>query len=401
MRIAACSLLALLAAPALAQQAPASNVINDQLQWGDVFATMNVVVTGPAGPVSSSALAAGNSATAANTTGALNMRSTQTFSGAAFATATIQAGDVAEAAVAVASAQGSALEAQTIGGALDLDANQIADGGDAQAIARANVGNTPLLSVAANAAANNAVAGAVNGPLRARLTQNAQNSVYAVADSDACCAGAAVVGASAAVNALSTISETSTVSADYTQISTGREAYASADHVQQRGTNATIASSAAANSATVENKWGYSSIRGRQTSTTNARAETRATLFSWEGTAAASSYAVGNATLATNVGSDLAVDIGQLNTGGVDAETVLIGANGGDAIANATALGNATTAYVCSECGDARVSGTITQVNGGTTTATGSVTTTASGAVFGTASAVGNTATFITSQRQP
>src|SRR5262249_52174884 len=142
----------------------------------------------------------------------------------------------------------------------------------------------------------------------------------------------------------------------------------------------------------------------RQEADTHVHAEARATLTSWDGEAVASAYATGNTTLATNIGSDLLVDVGQINTGGVDAFTQFAGGAGGptpDALLHATAIGNSFTGYVCSQCADAAAGGTVNQVNGGNVTATGSASATSSGAVFGTASAIGNSSTFITTTSRP
>ncbi len=60
----------------------------------------------------------------------------------------------------------------------------------------------------------------------------------------------------------------------------------------------------------------------------------------------ASAYGVGNATLATNVGSDMVVDLEQVNTGGVDANAQFAGLivnDGGEVLVSSTAIGNAFT----------------------------------------------------------
>ena len=163
----------------------------------------------------------------------------------------------------------------------------------------------------------------------------------------------------------------------------------------------TAASTAAAIWATINNEWGYVSIRGRQTSSTDVTADTRVTVGTWSGTAIASAYGVGNTTLATNVGSDMAVDIAQMNTGGVDANAQFSGSSngGGEVLVSSTAIGNAFTGYVCSQCGDAAVSGTVNQINGGNITSTGTIATNGAGMIVGSSSAIGNSATFITTQR--
>ncbi len=393
-RLSCVALTAMLAAPALAQQPP---VIVDQLQWGDVFADMQVVSTAEA-QASASAVAVGNSVAAANLDGDMTVDATQDLGGAVIATASVEAGNAQT--TSIASAQGNTIEGQTENGNLALDAYQNADGGDMLARATASVGNTSRLSVVANAAANNVATSADTGDLDTALTQDSSVSVYAQADADACCVSESVVGATAAANAWSSDSYTSTVTADITQTATTGEVYAASDAYQVLGYNVTNGASAAGNSINLANQWGYVALRGRQDNDATIRAEARTTLSTWDGAAVTSAYGVGNTALVTNVGSDVAVDLAQVNTGGVSADAHFEGgtasAGSGEVLLGATAIGNAFTGYVCSDCADTRVSGTLVQHNGGTIRATGNVTTNSVGAVIGSATAIGNSATFIT-----
>lgn len=395
---ATASVIALLASPAFAQNT--STALNGQLQWGDVVSTMNVVSRNGAQSVTAAATSAGNTVSGANLSGDLDARSEQTMSGAAFATATVDANNTGATNV-IASAQGNTAQAQTENGNLHLTASQTSDGGDILARARATVANSQTLSAGSSSAANNAATGADQGDLTVNLTQDASNSSYAITDVDACCTGTTVAGSSSAINAYGSESTTSTVNTNYTQTSTGGESRATTDVYQYRAYDVTAASTAAANSATINNEWGYASIRGRQTSSTDVTADTRVTVGTWSGVAVASAYGVGSTTLATNVGSDMVVDIGQMNTGGVAANAQFTGSSndGGEVLVSSTAIGNAFTGYVCSQCGDAAVSGAVNQINGGNITSTGTITTSGAGMIVGSSSAIGNSATFITTQR--
>ncbi len=392
---AAAATACVLAAPAVAQTA-----LNGQLNWGDVVAGITVVTSDGAHDATAASTAAGNSVSGANMAGGLGAESHQTNSGATSAYSTLWGGNVRDG-VVIATAQSNAGQAQTVGGDLNIDATQTANGGDVVAAATAGIANGRTLSAVASAASNNAALAADHGDMDIRMRQDASNSAYAVTDVDACCVGRTVAGASSAINAYGSTSTTSTVHADYTQTSTGAQSQAWTDVYQYQGYDVTAASTAAANSATVNNEWGYAQIRGRQSSATSVTADTRVTLGSWDGTAAVSAYGVGNATLATNVGSDMVLDVAQLNTGGVDANAQFNAGsgNGGDVVVASTAIGNAVTGYVCSQCGDAALSATTTQTNGGNITATGSISVNGAGAIYGSASAIGNSATFITSQR--
>jgi hypothetical protein len=172
--------------------------------------------------------------------------------------------------------------------------------------------------------------------------------------------------------------------------------YASSAVDQQAARNVTSAVTAAGNSANIANEWGYAQIRGRQDNSSGVYAESKVALASWGGAATSSAYGVGNASLATNVGSDLDVDVRQQNGGDVTTSASFQGAGAGDAIVSSTAIGNAFTGYVCSMCGDARVSGAVTQTNGGNVASSGTILANGSGGLSGSASAIGNSATFIT-----
>ncbi|MDZ4761453.1 MAG: holdfast anchor protein HfaD [Alphaproteobacteria bacterium] len=398
--------IALVAGPAGAQTANIPTALNDQLQWGDVFATMNVVSRhGGRQGATSTATAVGNTVSGANLAGGLDARSRQTMSGATGAIAVLGADDACCLAVAAASAQANAAQAQTVGGDIRLDLGQTADGGDVSSLAHVNLRNTSALSASASSAVNNAVASAGHGTMNAMLRQDSAVSSSAVTDVDACCTAGTVAGATASANTFGISAYTATTHADYTQNSTGATSSAAVDVYQYQGYGVTAASVAAANSATIASQHGYASLRGRQNSETAVRAETRVTLASWRDTAVSSAYAVGNATLATNVGSDLLVDVGQFNSGGVAADASFTGGTAGLesglAVVSATAIGNAFTGYVCSYCGDANVSGSVSQVNGGAVTSTGTISTTGAGGVIGSATAIGNSATFITTTSRP
>ncbi len=393
---------ALLGAPAFAQQVPQVEI--DQLQWGDVFASMTVESRDSRGSAAAVATSAGNTASGANMTGDMHADVVQISRASAGAEAIVDADDACCETSAIATAQNNAIEAQTRDGGLILWGDQIATGGEASALAKAAVGNTQLLQAASSAAANNAALAVTDGGLTILLPQISDNSVRARTDVDACCTGLTLAGATATGNALSTTSSTSTVSADIEQTSTGAEILAATDIYQYQAHHVTAASTAAANSASIANEWGYVSLRGKQANESEVLADTRVTLGSWQGAAASSAHGAGNTLLATNVGSDLAVDVSQMNSGGVSAYASFNGGanadrNGG-AVVNASAIGNGFTGYVCSYCGDAAVTGAVSQTNSGNINSTGVISATGASSAFGAASAIGNSASFITASNQ-
>jgi hypothetical protein len=394
---AAAGLVAVLAAPALAQNT--STALNGQLNWGDVVANITVVSRDDARSAAAIATAAGNGVSGANITGGLDAESKQQMTGKTTASARLKGGDIRDD-VAMATAQSNTLQAQTVGGPLNLKTAQFAYG-DADAYTRVDIGNARTLSAASSAANNNAATAADHGDLNVDLFQQSTNSTRAYTDVDACCTGATAAAASATVNAWSSSSTTSTVNAKFQQEAWGAASEATADVHHYRAYDVTAATTAAANSATMANEWGYAQLRGSQTAATNVKADTRVTLSNWTGTATASAYGVGNATLATNVGSDMVINLEQMNTGGVSSNAQFTGGTGdhGDVVVASTAIGNAVTGYVCSQCGDAALTGNVNQSNGGNIVSTGSISTNSAGMVVGSSSAIGNSATFIATQK--
>ncbi|MDP3739041.1 MAG: holdfast anchor protein HfaD [Hyphomonadaceae bacterium] len=395
----AASAAALFAAPVSAQQAPnTSGAINDQLNWGDVFSNMLVVSRGDARAATSSATSVGNAVSGANLVGGLTASSTQANTGAIFAWSEVDAQNTREA-VAIATSQGNAAQAQTVDGDLALDGAQTSGPGDAFAGAKISAANTRTISAGASTANNNFATAAENGDLTVNLAQTSSGSSYAVVDVDAGRSRDTVAGASAAGNAYGSSSYTSTANADYAQTSTGPQVYASTAVDQVQARNVTAASTATANSAGIDNQWGYAQIRGRQANTSSVYTESSVTLGTWNGAALVSSNGVGNSTLATNVGSDMALDVAQQNDGSVISGAFFEGSGSGDAVVASTAIGNAITGYVCSQCGDAVLAGTTSQTNTGNIASTGTINATTSGQLIGSASAIGNSATFITTSR--
>jgi hypothetical protein len=392
----AAGLAALLVSPALAQQSPPTI---EQLQLGDVFASMTVVSHNGAREATAVAAAAGNAASGANLAGGISAEARQTMRGATFAWSEVEGGDT-RTATSVTTAQSNAGQAQTVNGDLGLRVTQATTGGVFGG-SRVDVGSTRDIFSGVSSAANNLATSAENGDLSLNLEQAASNSVYAVSEVQASRSRNAVAGASAVGNAFGSTSGSSTVDALYNQTSTGPQVFASTTIAQERARDVTAAATAAANSASLANQWGYAQIRGRQANASEVSARTAVELGSWSGSVFSSAYGVGNATLATNIGSDLVADVAQANTGNVIVSASFAGSSDGrgDAIVASTAVGNAFTGFVCSYCGEAELSGTVNQANAGNIVSTGTILANDAGSLIGSASAIGNSATFITTTR--
>ncbi|MBI1339949.1 hypothetical protein GC169_07040 [bacterium] len=395
------------AGPAFADP-PASSrpsvILNDQLNWGDVFANMTVTSPNPVTDgLAASAASAGVTALASRSGGDLDMTSRQSSSGTIRARTTINAGDACCSAVGASTAHATALEASTVDGALALDAQQTAVGGEIESVTRINVRQTSLLAGASAASANTMLLSAENGPATVTAAQSSTTSARAITDVDACCSGLTTAVSAASANSFALRGRTSTIDARLAQSSTGPTVTASTDVFQMRGHDVVAASNATANSAVIDSAWGYASVAGEQTNASYVRGETVVTLRDWEGVAAVSGAGVGNSAMITNVGSDARADLSQTNLGGVDGVASFTGGaganDGGAVVLNAAAVGNSFTGWVCSACGDARLQGAVSQTNGGSITATGTITSPGVGGAIGSATAVGNSATYITARR--
>jgi hypothetical protein len=182
-----------------------------------------------------------------------------------------------------------------------------------------------------------------------------------------------------------------TATGDHTQatvfVSAGRAGSAS-----HHG-SVSAASSAVANNAMVENHGGPANVNSRQDNTSYVRAQTVSNVDS-VGVHTALAYGVGNSLTATEFGPELVLDNRQFNDGGVASIAEIGGREGYDVAAQASAIGNAVTGTVCTECGGV-IDVNNRQVNRSNVVATTKVNMTgANRSATGVATAVGNTASF-------
>jgi hypothetical protein len=161
---------------------------------------------------------------------------------------------------------------------------------------------------------------------------------------------------------------------------------------------ATTSATATGGSINLHNEGGLLDVTSRQTNEAYLRAQSVGSAFQF-GSAASIAFGVGNSFLAGNLGSETIIDAVQLNdSGGVEVIADFTGAEGYDASANATAMGNAATGFVCNDC-DGRLVATSQQVNSTDISANSSVTVTGHArSATGVANAVGNTATYFVSR---
>lgn len=161
---------------------------------------------------------------------------------------------------------------------------------------------------------------------------------------------------------------------------------------------ATTSATASGNNVNTYNEGGLVDVTSSQTNTAYVRGQAESSAYQF-GSASSVAYGVGNSFLAGNFGSETVIDSVQLNDGGgVEVVADFTGAEGYDASASATAIGNAATGYVCSDC-EGRLVTTSQQVNNVGVSATSSVSVTGyARSATGMANAVGNTATYYVSR---
>ncbi|ACT58351.1 holdfast anchor protein HfaD [Hirschia baltica] len=399
--VALSALLVSLSGSALAQSDP--GILNNQINFADVFADMNVEEDG--NNVSSTALALGNVASGMGD-GAVNghVESTQTMSGDSTASATLESLNT----LGTASAEATSYGNSTTGSQFQADSmNQTVGANRISSSASVNDISATTLNTSATSAANiqdigfdgRLVAEGDSPTLRANANQTSQADVDASVDATVCCSVEDTNANTLAVsNSYQSSSVYSNVFGNIRQTSTGDTVTAETNLTQAAGNNVNANSQAMGNNIVMDNSWGYSQLDGSQNNSSTITSTTEVVLNDWSGDAAISAYGVGNSALQTNIGSDLNAYYSQNNSGDVISLSDFEGGNGGagNLTNSSTAIGNAYTGYVCATCQSAVPGGALTQTNSGNIIASGQTWTSNNGNVYGSAVAIGNSANYST-----
>lgn len=395
--------LLLSAAPVygFAQDTGADHGEIDQVQFGDVWADMDVYVPESTVEVGSTSTAMGNNASSVRISGDVSAEIRQDFNASATATNRLR-GYSAGNAVATTTAYGNAASGGTDYGTNTYRLQQTAAGTvDARTVIGLESAGT--ITSATTAIANVSSTDNNFGESVSDQVQQSSANVRAETDADMCCDGYyANFITSAGANATSSTGYTSTnTNRARQETAAGSRVEAATDVYMGDGTNVTAMTNAFGNSATVYNEWGYATLgqEGAPTEQVNGAdidAQTYVTLDHWSGYANASAYGVGNSALISNVGSDTVMYADQTNDGSVTTTASFAGESwtGGTAMVSATSIGNAATATVCNYCSEASVGGRINQVNNGQVQAFGQAQSVYGNAVYGSATAIGNAATL-------
>ncbi|MGD9968792.1 MAG: holdfast anchor protein HfaD [Hyphomonadaceae bacterium] len=389
----------LLITTALAGAPAAFAQSNDQYNGGDAIAVTDIE-TGWAHDAGATAVASGNVVNTSQQDNDTELTSSQHMDGdtsaAADATVRTATGNIAVTTAAVSNGGTAEIE----GGSSRIDAGQIAHG-DASAatnFAGAASANTGL---SASASSNTAAVSLENANLRLLLDQESTGSLNAEISGDiGVAAGQAVSGAIASANNLTVGGETSTVLSATRQNATGASVAARSDLYVGEASDISGNATANANSTTIDNQWGYVNAAIAQNATSDVAANSYVTLGGdFTGFASAGAYGVGNQTLASNVGSDMVLDVTQSNSGDISADAALAAGSGGMALAASAAYGNSITGGLCNDCdlsgnGGPTLSASSTQWNDGDVYSSSVIRSTGAVTVGSTSTAIGNAATY-------
>ena len=380
--------------------AATSQIVNNQVQLGDVFATQQLDVVTASSDTTAVTTATGNSLGGTVQSGDLDIQSHQSVAGAVAAQTVVNiAADGGDTTSMTTAATGNTGDAGidsggTLSGNFVQTSTSASISGESQLNAQdAQTGNAAF---AVQAIANSQGFGATDSTVNATVGQSSTSN--AVAN------GGAVVGfipGDASFSAAAVGNNVTSVGVGASTQTLGVTQSQAGDLVQgaqftNLGTsqNTNTSATATGNNVNATNEQGAFTVGVNQDNQSFVHAQAVETSFEFGG-ASTSAFGVGNSTLAGNFGPSIVLNNTQVSgANGVEATASFTGDSGFDSFTSATAMGNAAIGFACSACG-----GVMTvhnsQTNLGDAGATATTTLT-SGArsVRGTATAVGNNGTF-------
>jgi hypothetical protein len=378
-------------------QAADGQVINGQIQLGDVFSSQTLDVETAEEGLSGTAEAVGNIMSATGQNAALDVQSDQSVearveaavsavvagsSGPYFTTATTATGNSATAGTCCAPTTGSSLQAIGPAGVVAADAYGEVRGTvqDVQADASA-VGNTTGWNL-------------INGGIEAWTGQTHQGLTTATNSGafNQITGNAGFTAASVANNV--------TVDAENTpiDIGAGQDAQGTTQAIVDVSLTDSVDSQSVANgvgnNVDAQASGSTASMNVRQTASGPVTAYADVQAASWSGDANVLAYGVGDSVILSNAGPQANLWSDQTAAGDVSATASFTGGAGANVYAAATAMGNASSAYACAECGGV-VSATNSQVASGRVRANANVAVTGRARrVDAESRAIGNNATY-------
>ena len=392
---------------AATSQTADSQVLNGQVQLGNVTASQTLDVSTVTDQTAATTTATGNAATIAADSGSLDVQSTQSMQGAATASTEldVEPGGYTGVTALTTAATGNTAEATNLGGgALTGNLQQSTGPNDITATSTVNAaeGETGDLQVNTQAIANTQGVAVDGGPASVAVTQTSTASTTSNSDVTlGYTAGAAELGASAVSNNVTATGlDGGTQTLNLNQSMTGGMTQAAQFVAVGQAQTSDNAATASANNISVSNDGGPLDVTATQTNEGYVRGQAESTAYSF-GTATASANGVGNSAIYGETGGQITLNSAQFNSGaGVEAVSSSGGASGYDLASTSTAMGNAVTGYACSACGGV-MNVTSTQSNSADVGASAGIPYAGSAgsvrSAISTATAVGNTATFYVS----
>ena len=391
-------LSAAVTSPVYAQQATPSQVLNNQINLGEIFSEQALNVQTVSDGVTASTTAQANGVSIGVTNADASANSTQDNQGKVYAHGVVDVSDNAgEAAAVRTTAVGnsgaiSASNGTVSARVVQVNSNEVTARGQVEA-ADASAKD---LTVSTLAMGNSQGVNLDNGSAGVRISQSTTANVLAD--------GGAMVGYVSGTSAV-----TSTTAGNNINISGGNQSAVRAITDQANTSEVTQASkftaygnsylsattaTATGNNLAVQNEGPLADVTSNQWNTSYVRGQAEGTSYQF-GAAQTQAYAAGNSSQVNNIGPELTLDNLQTNTGGgVEAIASFQGQDGYDAVTTATAMGNAVTGYACSKC-NGRMTVTNNQTNSADIGASSSTTINSTGRqVTGVSTAIGNNASF-------
>jgi hypothetical protein len=391
-------MLAVLCGAATSQEAP-SDVFNNQVQVGDVFAqgALNIVTVQEG--VEASTSATGNAVQGYADQGDMTIISNQTMTGSTVAQTRVDVSgslgaDSGISTTAIANTSDVGVNQGTVTGVLsqistfapEVTARTQIEGDTAQAGSFAS---------ASTAIANNQNINLTNGSAGLRVNQT--NAASVLADGGAVMqyvSGTASVSGVAVANNTSSVGDTSSAQRlAVSQTSNGALVQASKFTAYGNAQAAVTSTTATGNAATALNQGSLLDLTTYQVNQSYVRSQAEGSAYLF-GSAQVSAYGAGNSAVAGNSGPEVVLDNTQFNAGGgVEVIASFEGNTGYDGYAQATAVGNDVTGYACSDC-TGSMSVKNNQTNNADVGARSDITVGAGRSVTSVSTATGNNASF-------
>lgn len=376
-----------------------AHVLNDQIQFGDVFSTLDIHAATPE-TLTGVGAASGNTVSAGAIETGLVFDSRQALSGNVAARANLEAQSVAEQALSTVAANGNAVTTSACCGpnasvARQTTASGTSVSGSSSLIIRGRSGSAVS---AAQTSGNSAEFAGRMGEINAYAEQTNGAEISATSKVEVCCSPSMVGSTAAAVANQSKVDGFATTqNLSVVQESNGPLVIASSNITAGAVSSSAGAAAAAGNTFEAKNEWGYSRGEAYQRNEAYVQSESYVTLDNWTDSATSLANSLGNSAILSTVGSDAYLAAQQNNEDGVVANAFLTGTGGvgSFAIAQSAAIGNAITGQACAGCGTGvTMSGVAQQSNWGSVSSNTSIAVAGAGSVYGSATAVGNSAAF-------